>query len=411
MAPGTPGRDNKGCYMAGNTGGPWGGGGRGGGDDRDRDGQDGRRPENGPQIPEFDEFVSKTRDQLRVLMGGGGRGGNGGQGPGSGGPQVTRGMVGLGLLGALALWLYASFYTVRPEQRSVELLFGAFHQIGDPGLNFAPWPVIRPYVLNVTEEQVVEIGGPRASDDESLMLTGDENIIDVEFDLVWNISETRPDLYLFNLAEPEQTVAVVAESVMRELVAQSDFSPLLNRDRQTISNQLETLVQQTLDSYDSGVNVVRVNLLPLRAPDVIVDYEEFDERGNPVTVQTSPQEAYLDVQSAEAEQNRVRNQANVYANEALAGARGRAAAVLEGAIGYEAETVNTAEGAASRFLSVLAEYSRAPGVTRERLFLETMGDVYGNMDVILMEDGQSGASVVPYLPLDRLQTQTTGGNN
>ncbi|KPP92170.1 MAG: membrane protease subunit HflK [Rhodobacteraceae bacterium HLUCCA08] len=400
--------------MAGNNGGPWGGGGRGGGDDddRDRDRPDGRRPENGPQIPEFEEFVTKTRDQLRVLMGGGGRGGNGGgQGPGAGGPQVTRGMVGLGLVVAVGAWLAASFYTVRPEQRSVELLFGAFHQVGNPGLNFAPWPVVTRVVLNVTEEQVVEIGGPRASDDESLMLTGDENIVDVQFNFVWNIDPTRPEQYLFNLAEPEQTVAIVAESVMRELVAQSEFSPLLNRDRQTISDQLALQVQQTLDSYDSGVNVVRVNLLPLRAPDVVVDYEEFDESGNAVTVQTSPQDAYLDVQSASAEQNRVRNQANVYANQALAGARGRAAAVLEGAIGYEAETVNAAEGSASRFLSVLAEYSRAPEVTRERLFLEAMGEVYGDMDVILMESDQAGADVVPYLTLDRLRNPTSGGNN
>lgn len=241
------------------------------------------------------------------------------------------------------------------------------------------------------------------------MLTGDENIVDVQFNLVWNISADQPDQYLFNLAEPEQTVAVVAESVMRELVAQSDFGPLLNSDRQAISDQLHALVQQTLDSYDSGVNVVRVNLLPLRAPDVEVEYEEFDENGNPVTVRTSPQEAYLDVQSAEANQNQVRNQANVYANEALAAARGQAAEVLERAIGYEAETVNAAEGNASRFLSVLAEYARAPEVTRQRLFLETMGEVYGDMDIILMENGEGGSDVVPYLPLDRLQSG--GGNN
>lgn len=380
--------------MAGNTGGPWGGGGNngsGGGDD-DR-GSGGRKPNNdGPNIPEIDELVKKGREQLRVLMGGGGnRTPGSGGGGGGGGPQLTRGTIGLGVLGAVALWLFASFYTVRPEERSVELLLGRYLETGSPGLNFAPWPVVTREVIAVTTERNIDIGTSRAGMEAGLMLTGDENIVDIDFQVVWNI--TDPQLYLFNLANPPQTIEAVAESAMREIISQSELAPILNRDRGAIADRLSDLIKSTLDSYDSGVNIIRVN---------------FDKADPPEPVIAS----FRAVQDAEQERDRVQNVADAYANQVVAEARGQAAQVLEQAEGYRARVVNEAEGEASRFSAVLTEYQKAPDVTRKRLYLETMESVLGGVDIILLDEGQGGGQgVVPYLPLNELRRNTTEGSN
>lgn len=404
--------------MAGNNGGPWGGGGNDGDDgddDRfrpngngDRDG--GRRPGNEPQIPEFDEIVNKTKDQLRVLIGGGsGRDRNGGGGgAGDGGPQVTRGMIGLGALAAVAVWAFSSFYTVRPEQKSVELFLGASYAIGEPGLNFAPWPLVTAEVVNVTQEQTIEIGVGRGNTaDAGLMLTGDENIVDIDFQVVWNITE--PDRFLFNLADPETTIAAVAESAMREIIAQSELAPILNRDRGAIADGVMDQVQTTLDSYDAGVNIIRVNLQAVNPPSQVIAVEDID--GN--VRQTSPLAAFRDVQDAEQERDRLQNLADAYANRVTAQARGDAARVLENAEGYRARVVNEAQGEASRFLAVLNEYQKAPEVTRQRLYLETVEAVFGSTDIILLDDNaQGGSGVVPYLPLNEVRRPTTdGGSN
>jgi membrane protease subunit HflK len=383
--------------MAGNNGGPWGGGGnngQGGGNDDDRD-RGGRKPQNdGPQIPEIDELMNKGREQLRVLMGGG-NGNNGGPNGsgGDGGPgfAVTRGMVGIGVVGAAVLWLMASFYTVKPEEQSVELMLGRYAQTGGPGLNFAPWPVVTREVVAVTSERNIDIGTSRAGLDAGLMLTGDENIVDIDFQVVWNI--TDPQMYLFNLADPPQTIAAVAESAMREIISQSELAPILNRDRGAIADRLRDLIQQTLDSYDSGVNIVRVN---------------FDKADPPEPVIA----AFRAVQDAEQERDRLQNVADAYANRVVAEARGEAAQQLEQAEGYRSQVVNEAEGEASRFSAVLAEYQKAPEVTRKRLYLETMEQIIGGVDIILLDDTAGGQGVVPYLPLNEIRRQpTTGGSN
>ncbi|MFU8824925.1 protease modulator HflK, partial [Yoonia sp.] len=234
--------------MAGNSGGPWGGGGNnGGGGDGGRNNGGGRKPGNdGPNIPEIDDLVNKGREQLRVLMGGGGRGSNGtGGDSGGNGPKLTRGTVGLGILGLVALWLFASFYTVRPEERSVELFLGTYYKTGEPGLNFAPWPVVTREVLAVSTERTVEVGGATGRRDPGLMLTGDENIVDIDFQIVWNIVD--PQLYLFSLADPPMTIAAVSESAMREIISQSELAPILNRDRGAIAERLRDDVQASLD--------------------------------------------------------------------------------------------------------------------------------------------------------------------
>ncbi|ROU00132.1 FtsH protease activity modulator HflK [Histidinibacterium lentulum] len=384
--------------MAGNNGGPWGGGGGnrgagGGGNDDDRRPAPGRRPGETPQIPEIDDLMNRGREQLRVLMGGGGgQNGSGGGGGGGGGFRITRGMVGIAALVAVTGWLAASVYTVRPEEQSVEFLFGEYLSTGMPGLNFAPWPVVTYEKLPVTREQIIDIGDSRSGATENgLMLTGDENIVDIDFQVVWNINDAAR--YLFNLSDPPQAIAAVSESAMREIIAQSQLAPILNRDRGPIADRLQGLIQDTLDSYDSGVQIIRVN---------------FDRADPPEPVIAS----FRAVQAASQERDRLQNLADAYANRVLAEARGEAAQILEEAEGYRARVVNEAEGEASRFAAILTEYSQAPDVTRKRIFLETMEQVFSNTDLILLDDqGEGGSGVVPYLPLDQLRRGSSATTN
>ena len=384
--------------MAGNSGGPWGGGSSGGGGGGRPPGPQGggngggRRPDgDGPQIPDIDELVRKGQDQLRVLMGGrgnnGGRNGGNGNGPRGSGPMFTRSTIGLGILGAVALWAFASFYTVKPEEQSVELFLGKYSSTGQPGLNFAPWPFVTYEVVPVTSERNEEIGVGGQGTNAGLVLTGDENIVDIDFQVVWNISD--PAKFLFNLRDPRMTIRAVSESAMREIIGQSDLSPILNRDRGLIAGRLQDLIQSSLDSYDSGMNVIRVNFDKADPPAQVID-------------------AFREVQAAEQERERLTNQADAYANRVLAGARGEAAQVLEEAEGYRARVVNEAQGEASRFSAVLEEYKKAPDVTRKRLYLETLEEVLGRVDKVIIDESGGSSGVVPYLPLNELRRPAEG---
>ncbi|MBU11555.1 MAG: FtsH protease activity modulator HflK [Rhodobacteraceae bacterium] len=375
--------------MTGNSGGPWGrGGGGGDNDDRKRpngNGGDDRRPRNdGPQMPpELDDMLRKGQEQLKVLLGGGSGGGSNGSSQQSG-PGMGR--SGYLLIAALlvAFWSFSSFYTVKPEEKSVELFLGKFSSIGNPGLNFAPWPLVTREVLPVTREQNESIGVGGRGSDAGLMLTRDENIVDIDFEVVWNISD--PAKYLFNLRDPKMTIRAVSESAMREIIAQSELAPILNRDRGLIAANLETLIQETLDSYGSGVSLVRVNFDRADPPEQVID-------------------AFRAVQAAEQERDRLEKQADAYANRVLAQARGESAQVFEEAEGYRARVVNEATGEASRFSAVLEEYSKAPEVTRKRLYLETMEEVLGGLEKVIIDDQTGGQGVVPYLPLNQLRQE------
>ena len=392
--------------MAG-SGGPWGGGGGPGGDDRgggrggDDDRRGGRRGEGGPQIPEIDQLMKRGQEQLRVLMGGRGRTGQGGPGGDPGGPILTKQGIGLGVLALIAVWAFMSFYTVRPEERSVELFLGESSGVGNPGLNFAPWPVVKYEKVQVTGERTTDIGTKSDGTDSGLMLTRDQNIVDIGFQVVWNISD--PEKYLFNLADPEITIRAVSESAMRDIIARSELSPILNRDRGVIASDLRTAVQTTLDSYNAGIGVIRVNLQVAQPPREVID-------------------AFRAVQAAQQERDRLEKEADAYANQVTAGARGEVARLLEAAEGYRAEAVNSAQGEAARFVSVYDEYVKAPEVTRRRLYLETMERVLGGMNKVILdgvggsEDG--GQGVVPFLPLNELGRMspaqgagTSGGTN
>ena len=375
--------------MTGNSGGPWGrGGGGGDNDDRNRpngNGGDDRRPRNdGPQMPpELDDMLRKGQEQLKVLLGGGSGGGSNGSSQQSG-PGMGR--SGYLLIAALlvAFWSFSSFYTVKPEEKSVELFLGKFSSIGNPGLNFAPWPLVTREVLPVTREQNESIGVGGRGSDAGLMLTRDENIVDIDFEVVWNISD--PAKYLLNLRDPQMTIRAVSESAMREIIAQSELAPILNRDRGLIAANLETLIQETLDSYGSGVSLVRVNFDRADPPEQVID-------------------AFRAVQAAEQERDRLEKQADAYANRVLAQARGESAQVFEEAEGYRARVVNEATGEASRFSAVLEEYSKAPEVTRKRLYLETMEEVLGGLEKVIIDDQTGGQGVVPYLPLNQLRQE------
>ena len=369
------------------NGGPWGGGGdnRDGRNDGRNDGRPPRRPGGeGPQIPEIDEIVKKGQEQLRVLMGGRGRSGGGGGNGGSGGPGPILSAQGaaLGVLALAALWSWMSFYTVKPEERSVELFLGAFSDIGQPGLNFAPWPVVTAEIVQVTGERTTDIGTGRNGDgDSGLMLTRDQNIVAIEFQVVWNVSD--PESYLFNLADPADTIRAVSASARRDIIARSELTPVLNTGRADIAADLRENVQATLDSYQAGISVIRVN---------------FDRADPPREVS----DAFREVQAAQQERDRLQKEADAYANRVTAGARGEAARLLEDAEAYRARVVNDAQGEASRFLAVYAEYVKAPDVTRRRMYLETMENVLGGINKVILDGVTGEGGVVPYLPLNEL---------
>ncbi|MDG1209879.1 MAG: FtsH protease activity modulator HflK, partial [Paracoccaceae bacterium] len=322
----------------------------------------------------------------KVIVGGGGGGGRGGKG--GGGEGLGRGgwlLIGIALIG---FYLWNSVYTVKPEERSVVLLFGEQSGTGEPGLNFIFWPVQTAEILPVTSQNTIDIGvNQRESSrgaDQGLMLTGDENIVDIDFQVVWNISD--PEKFLFNLAAPNETIRAVSESAMREIIGRSNLAPILNRDREAVGAEVQELIQTTLDSYESGVNVVTVNFDRADPPQEVID-------------------SFRDVQAAEQERSTSQNQADAYANQKLAGARGESAQVLQEAEGYRARVVNEAEGEASRFVAVYNEYAKASEVTRKRLYLETMERVLGGVEKIIIDE-EGGQGVVPYLPLNELRKGT-----
>lgn len=392
--------------MAG-SGGPWGGNGGSGGDDRngqrpeDRPGHrpGGRRPGEGPQIPEIDELVKKGQEHLRVLMGGRGGNGRGPAGGGAAGPLFSKQGIALGAIVALGLWVWSSAYSVKPEEQAVTLMLGKFSGVTEEGLHFAPWPVMTAEVVESRKQRTTDIGNGQAGElDNGLMLTRDQNIVDIEFQVVWNISD--PSKFLFNLADPEDTIRAVSESAMRDIIARSELAPVLNRDRGIIASEVTTAIQNTLNSYDAGISVIRVNFDKADPPREVID-------------------SFRKVQAAQQQRDQLEKQADAYANTATAGARGQAAQLQQEAEGYRAQVVNNAQGEASRFLSVYAEYVKAPEVTRKRMYLETMEKVLGGMNKVILDGvaGKDGQGVLPYLPLDALPKPATpiapasGGTN
>ena len=346
----------------------------------------GRGPGGQPPVPDIDEIVRKGQEQLKILMGG--RGGAGrGRGQGGGGGM---GLGRRGLLIAVALlvgfWLLMSVYTVRPEEQSVELTFGECRGdcIGNPGLNFAPWPIVTHEIVQVTRENIEDIGsGTVRGTSAGLMLTGDENIVDITFQVIWNVRD--PTEFLFNLSDPTSTIQAVAESAMREVVSRSELSPILSRDRGIISQEVQQLIQADARRVRLGRAHRARELRQGRSASEVID-------------------AFREVQAARQERSTLQNHADAYANRTLAEARGNAAQRLQEAEGYRAQVVNAAQGEASRFTAVHQEYVKAPDVTRQRLYLEAMESVLGDVQMFLLDTpSANGQGLVPYLPLNELR--------
>lgn len=368
-----------GWRTGGGGGGPWGSGPQGGGS-----GGGG-----GGQPPDLEEMLRRGQDRLRSALPGGSLGGKG---------------LLLGALVLIAVWAASGFYRVEPDEQGVVTRFGQFVQMTQPGLNYhLPWPIEAAQTPKVTRVNRVDIGfrvfedgrtdTVREVSEESLILTGDENIVDVNVAVFWLINNA-PD-YLFNIQRPDASVKAVGESALREVIGRSQLQPVLTQARAVTEQAVMDLMQQTLDEYGAGIQITQVQLQKVDPPGAVID-------------------AFRDVQAARADQERMRNEAQAYANRVVPEARGESARVIEAATAYRDRTIAEAEGQADRFVMVYDEYARAPDVTRQRMFLETMERVLGDTEKIIIDDRAGGSGVVPYLPLDELQRRprpaATGGN-
>ncbi|HLH89710.1 MAG TPA: FtsH protease activity modulator HflK [Xanthobacteraceae bacterium] len=353
-------------------GGPWGSGPKG---------PWGSGPQSsGPTPPDLEEFLRRGQDKLRSVMPGGGLGG--------------RGFL-LIVIIAVAFWLASGIYFVQPDETGVVLRFGAYVRDASWGMNYHwPYPietVLTPKVYRVNRidvgMRVVEDtrrGGtePRDLPEESLMLTGDENIVEVEFSVFWRIKPDKgASQYLFNIQNPEGSVKAVAEAAMREVIGRTNLSPILTTARPQIESAVHDLMQKVLDRYESGVLVTEVQMQRVYPPAQAAD-------------------AFRAVQAARIGAESAQNEALAYANKKIPDARGQAAVITQAADAYKEQTVAEAKGQAARFLKVYDEYVKAPDVTRRRIYLETMEKIFARTGkVILDANGPGGPGVLPYLPL------------
>jgi membrane protease subunit HflK len=361
-------------------GGPWGSGPKG-------PWGSGPQP-SGPTPPNLEDLLRRGQDKLRTVLPGGNLGGKG---------------VVLIALAAAALWAVSGFFQVQPDELGVVLRFGGYVRDVQPGLNYhLPYPIESALTAKALRVNTINIG-MRVTDDarrgtlvrdvpeESLMLTGDENIVDVDFTVLWRIKPAGVGDYLFNIQNPEPTVKAVAESAMREIVGRNDIQGILTGQRQKIEQAVQDLMQKTLDSYKAGIQIQQVQLQKVDPPSQVID-------------------AFRDVQAARADLERAQNEAQTYANRVVPEARGRVAQIQQAAEAYRAQTVAEANGQTSRFLQIYAQYKLAPNVTRQRMYFETMERVLGATDKIIVDPGisQNGAGVVPVLPLNELLRRSPG---
>ena len=368
-----------------NGGGPWGGRGPGGGNGGGGGGGGG-----GQQPPDLEELLRKSQERLRKWVPGGGRGGSGG-GAGIGARTVV-----LIAAGVLIAWGLTGFYRVQPDEQGVELLFGKYVKTTGPGLNYwFPGPIGDVQTPKVTLTNQLTIGfrggadprngGARDVPQESMMLTGDQNIIDTDFIVQWRISDAGN--YLFNIRDPETTVKAASESAMREVIGQTPLETAMTEGRAEVQARAATLLQQILDGYNAGITILDVKLLKADPPAEVID-------------------AFNDVQRARQDKERLQNEAQAYRNDIVPRAKGEAERMIQEAQAYKQSVIAAAQGEADRFGSVLESYRTAQDVTTQRLYLETMQDVLSRSDKVLVDSQNGGAGangVVPYQPLPELQ--------
>jgi membrane protease subunit HflK len=334
--------------------------------------------------PNLDDIIKNFQKTINKLSGGK---------PGGSRPFI------IGLLIILVLYIASGLYRVLPDEQGVVLRFGKFVHTTQPGLHYhLPTPIERVLTPKVTKVNRVDVGFRPASDsgrssgvgnvpEESLMLTGDENIVDINYSVFWVIKDAGK--FLFNIQSPVETVKATSETAMREVIAKNNIQTILTEGRANIEVEVQEITQMILDEYESGIQITQVQTQQADPPEQVID-------------------AFRDVQAARADRERSKNEAEAYANDVIPRARGEAEQVLQQAEAYKKEVVAKAEGEASRFLAIYNEYKNAKQVTQERMYLETMEKVLADIDKVII-DKESGSGVVPYLPLPELRK--SGGNN
>ncbi|MBO0903085.1 FtsH protease activity modulator HflK [Jiella sonneratiae] len=350
----------NGGWKGSGSGGPWG------------QRPQGPRPSGGGgNSPDLEDILRRGQDRLRRAMPGGGGGGS-----------SAAGWVLLVLAVAVVLWLFKSVYTVQPDEVGVEMLFGKPKaELSEPGLHFLMWPFETVDTVPVVESQIT-LGSNQRGDSSGLMLSGDQNIVDVQFAVLYQVDD--PKNFLFDVEDPVSMLQQVSESAMREVVGRRPVQDVFRDDRAGIAEEVRKITQDTLNSYQAGIRINAISIEDAAPPSQVAD--AFDE-----------------VQRAEQDEDRFVEEANLYRNQQIGQARGEAAQVREDAAAYKSRVTQEATGEAQRFSSVLAEYQKAPDVTRKRLFLETMEEVLKDSSkVILDRDAAGGQGVVPYLPLGDL---------
>ena len=358
----------------GRGGSPWGsppGGGNGSG--------------RGPTPPNIDELIRNIQEKIKKFLPGGASTGNK--------------PIFFGLIVLIIIWALTGLYRVLPDEQGVVLRFGKFVSTTQPGLNYhIPYPIENVFTPKVTKVNRMDIGFRSGSDtgfssgggvadvpEESLMLTGDENIVNIDFSVFWVIKDAGK--FLFKIQDPQGTVKAASETAMREVIAKSKIQPILTEGRSKIEIETQEIIQNILDEYESGIQITQVQTQKADPPDQVID-------------------AFRDVQAARADMERSKNEAEAYRNDVIPRSRGEAAKILQAAEAYKKEVVAKAEGEASRFISIYNEYAQAKEVTQERMYLETMEKVMADIDKVII-DKNAGSGVVPYLPLPELKKKKT----
>lgn len=361
------------------TGGGWNNGGKGGGDGEGGPWGQGprgpQRPGPGGQPPDLEEIIKRGQERLKNVIPGGG---------GAGGGAFSWVLI---AVAAVGVWAYVSAYQVDADELAVETRFGVPKtEVAEAGLHFAFWPIETAEKVKIVERQVNIGSAGGGSNRQSLMLSGDQNIVEVEFSVLYSVS--KPKDFLFNVKDPEGIVREIGESAMREVVGRRPAQDIFRDDRQGISQEVRDIIQKTLEAYGAGIAIRALNIEDVAPPPKVAD--AFDE-----------------VQRAEQDEDKFQEQANRYRNQALGQARGESAQILEDAAAYKNRVVEEAKGEAQRFISVYEQYVKAPVVTRKRLFLETMEAVLKDSNKIIMENGGAGGTgVVPYLPLPEISKRS-----
>ncbi|PPR10191.1 MAG: Modulator of FtsH protease HflK [Alphaproteobacteria bacterium MarineAlpha11_Bin1] len=371
--------------QGGNGGGPWGSSGNGGGQ-----GPWAGKPSggggNGGGPADIEELIRQGQNRVKNIIPGG-----------LGGP---RGII-IALLLVLIVWMLSGLYRVQPGENGIELLFGRYVNTTQPGLNFwAPWPIGSVQKPNVEKTNQTNIGfrsfgsvgrGDNVRDvaEESLMLTGDQNIIDIDFVVQWRI-KNAPN-FLFNIRDPETTVKLAAESSIREIVGQTPLEEVLATKRTEVESRTRDVLQRIMDDYKAGVFIADVKMQKVDPPQKVID-------------------AFNDVQRARQDKERQQNEAEAYRNDIVPKAKGEASRQTEQAAAYRERLIKESDGEAKRFLSVYEAYKTGKDVTTRRLYLERMQEVLGRSEKVIVDKGQGGSGVVPYLPLPELRKRKEGGD-